>query len=50
MSRRWGAGILPVIEWTLPAFVLATGDALAAETVLTGDAAWAGLNARVELL
>src|SRR5437764_6093949 len=25
MSRRRGAGILPVIGWTLPAFVLATG-------------------------
>src|SRR6266513_2720167 len=25
MSRRRGAGIVPVIGWTLPAFVLATG-------------------------
>src|SRR2546423_2276140 len=44
MSRRRGAGIVPVIGWTLPAFVLATGLSSAGADEL------ADLRANQELL
>jgi outer membrane DcaP-like protein len=44
MSRRRGAGIVPVIGWTLPAFVLATGLSSASADEL------ADLRANQELL
>src|SRR6202158_4920617 len=44
MSRRRGAGIVPAIGWTLPAFVLATGLSVARADEL------ADLRANQELL
>src|SRR5258708_24680008 len=44
MSRRWGAGIVPAIGWSLPVFALATGLSVARADEL------ADLRANQELL